>query len=142
MLERHIRYAILFVLPALVGTGIAVAGGAFDGAKPATAKFHDLDKALAAGYTFRLPDLTGATCITEPGEGAMGVHMVNTALLDGTLEATEPEVLVYEPKRDRLKLVAVEYVVFEAAWQGAAPPALFGREFDYVAAPNRYGPTI
>ena len=129
----------LLALPLLALGGIAAAGGAFDGARPATAKFRDFDTALASGYTLRLPDLIGATCIAQPGHGAMGVHMVNTNLLDGTIEATEPEVLVYEPKHERLRLVAVEYVVFEAAWHGSAPPALFGREFDYVAAPNRYG---
>ena len=38
---------ILTVLTALVTVGIAVAAGAFEGAKPATARFHDLDQAKA-----------------------------------------------------------------------------------------------
>ncbi len=99
MRKRTLVLALL-VLPLLAIGGIAAAGGGFNGAKPATAKFRHLDEALAAGYTFRLPDLTGATCIAEPGGGAMGVHMVNTALLDGTIKATEPEALVYEPKHE------------------------------------------
>jgi len=70
----------------------------------------------------------------------MGVHMVNPSLLDGTINATAPEALVYEPKRNGgLKLVAVEYVVFEMDWKGSEPPALFGRRFDHVPAGNRYG---
>jgi hypothetical protein len=120
--------------------GIAYGAGAFDGAKPATAAFHDLDQAKAAGYTFRLPDLSGATCIDLPGVGGMGVHMVNTSLLDGTIDAEAPEALVYEEKNDgELKLAALEYVVFQGDWKGAQPPALFGREFDFVPAPNRFG---
>jgi hypothetical protein len=129
----------------LLAAGIAVAAGGFDGAKPATARFHDLDKAIAAGYTFRLPELSGRTCIVQPGQGAMGVHMVNTSLLDATLDSTAPEALVYEPRNNgTLKLVALEYVVFKGAWEaahgvGAPPPSMFGRTFDFTGEPNRYG---
>ena len=128
----------------LAAAAIAFAASGLDGAKPATARFHDLDQAIAAGYSFRLPELSGKTCIVQPGQGAMGVHMVNTSLLDATLDAAAPEALVYEPKGDRLKLVALEYVVFKSAWEeahgvGAAPPSMFGRTFDFTDAPNRYG---
>lgn len=122
----------------LVVASIAVAGAAFDVAKPATARFHDVDQAIAAGYTFRLPELSGKTCITQPGEGAMGVHMVNLALVgDAAIDADQPEVLVYEPRNDgTLKLVALEYVVFQS---DSARPSLFGKQFDVVGSPNRYG---
>jgi hypothetical protein len=60
--------------------------------------------------------------------------------VDGTVEAAQPEALVYEPRNNgTLKLVALEYLVFEEAWEGDEPPALFGQEFDYVPAGNRYG---
>ena len=131
---------ILFALGALSAAGIAVAAGAFDGAKPATARFHDLDQAKAAGYTVRVADAAGLTCIAQAGEGAMGIHMLNPALLDGTIDAERPELLVYEPKNDgELKLVALEYLVFQADWKGAQPPSLFGRRFDFATADNRYG---
>ena len=131
---------VLIAVPLLLAGGIAAAAGAFDGAKPATARFHDLDKAIEAGYTVRVADLSGATCIAQPGEGAMGVHMLNPSLLDATIDAEQPEALVYEPRSDgTLKLVALEYLVFQAAWAGAEPPSLFGREFDFIASPNRYG---
>ena len=56
------------------------------------------------------------------------------------IDATKPEVLVYdENKQGRLKLAAVEYVIFESAWTGSGKPTLFGQEFDYVPAGNRYG---
>ena len=134
------RLAVLVVLPALVLAGAALAGGGTSDAKPATARFHDLDTAIAAGYSFRLPELTGNTCITEPGVGGMGVHQVNTSLLDGTIAATAPEALVYEPRNDgSLKLVALEYVVFQADWKGSSPPELFGKTFDLIPSPNRFG---
>jgi hypothetical protein len=129
----------LLAVPVIAGVAVAGGRGPMDGAASATARFHDPDAAAAAGYTFRLPELGGATCIVQPGVGGMGVHMVNTALLDGTIDATQPEALVYEEKADgRLKLAAVEYVVFVHDWEGADAPSLFGREFDFVGSPNRY----
>ena len=139
---RRTRFVIAaaVVLATLGAFAVAAAGrGGAESATPATARFHDLDKALAAGYTLRLPDKTGATCIAQPGAGAMGVHMVNTSLLDGTIDAEHPEALVYEERNNgSLKLVAVEYVVFEADWQGGGTPELFGQPFDYVPVGNRY----
>ena len=134
-------FAIAVMLAGLGAVGVAVAGrDAVREAVPATARFHDLDQAIAAGYSVEVADLSGATCIAQPGEGAMGVHMLDPSLLEGTIDATKPELLVYEPRSDgSLKLVALEYLVFEAAWQGDEPPALFGQEFDYVGEPNRYG---
>ena len=118
----------LLALSSLCVAGVALAAGAFDGAKPATARFHDLEKARAAGYTVRVADAAGLTCIAQPGQGAMGIHMLNPALLDGAVDAELPELLVYEPKKDgELKLVALEYLVFQGDWKGSGPPALFGR---------------
>ena len=143
---RYRVIALLLVTLPLVTVGVAWAHhGQSDLAKVkrATARFHDVDRAIAAGYSFRLPELGGATCIAQPGEGAMGVHMVNTSLLDSVLDPRKPEVLVYDPRvkrngREKLRLVAVEYVVFESAWTEASPPRMFGRTFDYVPFPNRY----
>jgi hypothetical protein len=73
----------------------------------------------------------------------MGVHYVKGALVgDGAVDAATPEALVYEPQRNgRLRLVAVEYVVFQDAWDAAhsSPPSLFRREFELIGAGNRYG---
>ena len=138
MKKRTLMFA-LFALPLLALGGIAAAGGAFDGAKPATARFHDLDKAIEAGYSVRVADKFGNVCIAQPGEGAMGVHMLNPSLLDGTIEATQPEALVYEPRNNgTLKLVALEYLIFQSAWAGPGKPSLLGQEFDLVPAGNRY----
>ena len=126
-------------LTALAVAGLALAAGGFDGAKPATARFHDLDKAKAAGYTVTVADINGNTCIAEPGQGAMGVHMLNPSLLDGSIDAEKPELLVYEPTANgKLKLVALEYLVLQSEWRGAQPPRLFGRQFDFTGRPNRF----
>jgi hypothetical protein len=138
MRKRLLILAVL-VVP-LVVVGLAVAAGAFDGAKTATSRFHDLDKAKKAGYSVQVFDAAGITCIAQPGQGAMGIHMLNPSLLDGTIDAKHPELLVYEPKNNgELKLVALEYLVFVADWTGSSPPSLFGRQFDLVPAGNRYG---
>jgi hypothetical protein len=139
MKVRRVLLCLLVIVPLAAG-GVAVAAGAFDGAKSATARFHDLDKAKAAGYTVQVFDAAGITCIAQPGQGAMGIHMLKPSLLDGTIDAEHPELLVYEPKRNgELKFVALEYLVFVADWKGASPPSLFGRQFDLVPAGNRYG---
>lgn len=134
------------IVPFAVIVGVAAAhhdDGDLNRVKRATAAYHDVGKAIADGFTLRLPEIGGNTCIVQPGVGGMGVHMVNTSRLDGVLKPTEPEVLVYDPRikqngTEKLRLVAVEYVIFQSAWTGRRPPKLFGRTFDYVPAPNRY----
>jgi hypothetical protein len=130
----------------LVAAGFAAAhgGSQLGKVRHATARYHEIDRAIAAGYSLRLPELSGGTCIVQPGVGGMGVHMVNTSLLDATLDPLHPEVLVYDPRTkrngtERLRLVAVEYVIFQSAWTGSSPPRMFGQELDFVPEPNRYG---
>jgi hypothetical protein len=87
-------------------------------------------------------------CVNSPEEGAMGIHYANGALIpDGVLDATKPELLIYEQHNGRLRLVGVEFLVLAAQWNdptAATPnpdgaPALLGQLFNYVGAPNRYG---
>jgi hypothetical protein len=113
-------------------------------ARTATAAFHDLAAAQAAGYGGPLEDLAGISCIANPGIGVMGIHYVNGTLVgDATIDAATPEVLVYqELANGKLRLVAAEYVVFQGAWLAAgntAPPTLFGQTLTLVPAGNRYG---
>ena len=118
-------------------------------ARSATAPFHRVASAEQAGYARLAAPAPLHECIDtdvdlddQDGKPAMGIHWVNGGLLDATVDVSHPEVLVYEPKRNgTLELVALEYVVFEADWgaRGTRPaPQLFGQEFMYVAAPNRY----
>ena len=89
----------------------------------ATARFHDLGSARAAGYGPLL------ACFDQPGVGGMGQHYVKASLLDATLVPTQPEALVYEVDGASLRLVAVEYIVPFTAWTSPERPHLFGRAF-------------
>jgi len=80
-------------------------------------------------------------CVSGP-DGSMGVHYPNPTLVgDGKLDASNPEVLVYEPKNGKLELAAVEYLVLYDDWHANndGPPVLGGQVFHYVGSPNRYG---
>ena len=91
----------------------------------ATAKYHDLDVALADGYEILFD------CTVNPNDPAvaMGQHYLNGDLAaDDVLELEKPEVLMYEPQADgSIKLVSVEYVVFEDALSGDDAPEFLGR---------------
>lgn len=107
----------------------------------ATLPFTDLQSALAANYT-KFPDLHG-DCVAQPGQGGMGIHYVNAALVnDAELDPLRPEFLVYKRTASgRHELVALEYVVFAPLWdaQHPQPPVLFGHPMHLVRTPNRYG---
>ena len=107
----------------------------------ATARFHRLAVAEKAGYGL-FKDAAGTACIDNPPEGAMGIHYVRGDIVgDGAVSVRTPEALVYEKRHGRMHLVALEYVVFAADWDAkhAHPPKLFGQEFMFTAAGNRYG---
>jgi hypothetical protein len=90
----------------------------------ATAKFHTLTRAEAAGYGKLL------ACFDRPGVGGMGQHYVKAKLLDGTLAPTQPQALVYEVDGEELNLVAVEYIVPYTVLPSTSPaPMLFGHRF-------------
>ena len=130
--------AFAFVLPvavAVVVAGIAMAGGGQDDlatVRNATAKYHDIDAAKAAGYITELPQTAafgGGTCVANGSEGAMGIHMLDTrpnGRLDGTLDPANPEALLYEKRNDgTFKLTGVEYIVA----QSVPRPQLYGQWF-------------
>ena len=91
-------------------------------ARRATAQFHNVDKARAAGYE------AAEHCVEVPGLGGMGFHDPNFGLMDFSLDPSKPELLLYEPKKNGgLRLVAVEYFVPDV---GQPAPELFGQRFD------------
>ena len=90
--------------------------------REATAPFHSLERALAAGYTQE------TDCMEKPGEGGMGYHFTKGELRDGTVEVEKPEVLVYEKRTDgSFKLNGVEYIVPISAWKSSDPPTVMGQ---------------
>jgi len=104
--------------------------------RDATKQFANVNAATAAGYQ---PFLG---CVSGPDHGAMGNHYVNGALVgDGELDASRPEVLIYEASDGGLQLVGVEFVVFADTWLAHhdSAPVLEGQSFQFVSSPNRYG---
>jgi hypothetical protein len=95
--------------------------------RKATKQFKDVGDARRAGYV-----RTGE-CVSSP-EGAMGVHYIHPGLADDrSLNIRRPEILVYEPRGKRRRLVAVEYYRADADGRLDTDddrPYLFGRPFD------------
>ncbi len=115
-----------------------------DAARAATARFHSIGQAAAAGYGQPPAPAPLHFCIDDQmGMGAMGFHYINGALLSGdeagVVDPNRPEVLVYAPDaRGKLHLVALEYVIFAGDWTGSTAPSLFNQTFSYTPSPNRY----
>jgi len=118
-----------------------------DAIRKATDRFKDVNVALKEGYLRDPMDM----CVTAPFEGqpaqlgGMGIHFFRPDLLgitattprvtgNGThTDFSTPGVLVYEPEANgKLKLVAVENLVFVGAWKAAghtAPPEFEGNQY-------------
>ena len=100
----------------------------------ATTQYQNINTATAAGYG---PFLG---CVSGSDHGAMGIHYVNPTLLNGTLDPTHPQALIYEPSNGQMSLVGVEFIVDAATWlkNNANPPVLEGQTFLLVDSPNRF----
>ena len=84
--------------------------------RQATAKYHDVNQALADGY------IPVSPCEALPGAGAMGIHYLNPALAsDLAIDPLAPEILLYAPSGNGLRLVGVEYFV---AYVGQPAPSV------------------
>ncbi len=113
--------------------------------RAATERFRDLKVALAEGYIRDPFDLCETADMTgrPASEGAMGVHYFRPDLLgvtappsprvdgNGThIDFRQPAILLYEPQADgSMELIAVENLVFRAAWAASghtAPPSFHG----------------
>ena len=135
--------AVVAVLGGLLTAPTASAAPAWlDHLRDATRQYQTLKVAKSDGYG-KLRDAEGIACIDLPGEGGMGVHFVNGDLVgDAEVVADTPELLVYDPTADGMKLVALEYVVFRKAWRAehaTGRPELFGQKLELVKKGNRYG---
>ena len=122
-----------------------------DEVRAATARFRDVEVALAEGYVRDPTDMCDvAPMMGRPAAlGGMGIHFFRPDLLgisappsprvDGNGTHTDfrkPSILIYEPRADgSLELVAVENLVFKKAWHEAGNkglPTFHGVEYDYM----------
>ncbi|HUE54045.1 MAG TPA: hypothetical protein VMO80_17010 [Terriglobales bacterium] len=97
----------------------------------------DVKAATGAGYSPALG------CVSGSDHGAMGIHYVNGSLVNGPIDPTHPQALIYEPSSNgELKLVGVEFIILASALPPIppnAPPQVDGHLMVFVDAPNRYG---
>lgn len=123
-----------------------------DEVRAAAEPYRDVNAAIAAGY-IPAPD---GMCETAEGMGqpaslgAMGVHYFRPDMLGITAppnrrvsgvgthtDFRNPAILIYEPQADgSMELVAVENLVFEAAWRQSgrtARPSFHGVPYDHMA---------
>lgn len=90
----------------------------------ATARYHDLNIALADGFVLLHP------CEVRPGEGAVGAVYVHLGRLDGRIDLDRPEALIYEESaNERAKLVGAEFAIPYALWTQKEPPVFLGQTF-------------
>jgi hypothetical protein len=103
----------------------------------ATARYRDVANAQADGYELMFG------CVSGSEWGAMGLHYVNMGLVvDGKLDATRPEIVIYEPlPYGRRRIVGADYLVFAADWhaKNTAAPQIQGQLMHLIESPNRYG---
>jgi hypothetical protein len=105
--------------------------------REATEDFRSVGAAMAAGYS------SVGSCVTGPERGAMGIHYAKADLIGGgVIDASTPELLIYEQRGSKLYFVGVEFLVLADQWNAnhpdGTPPVLMGQHFQFVGTPNRY----
>jgi hypothetical protein len=158
-MKTRFNFVTLTFVAVVIAGALAVAGSTMarpDRGEPtladvrrATERFRDVKVALAEGYIRDPLDL----CETAPmmgrpaSLGAMGIHYFRPDLLGITAPPSprvngvgthkdfrRPSILIYEPQANgTLELVAVESLVFAAAWRAAGhtePPTFHGVPYD------------
>ena len=93
-----------------------------DSVRHLLARYQDPMMAIHDGYHSTL------ACVEFP-EGAMGVHFINVQNIGPTVDPSKPQVLMYEPVGDSLRLAGAEWFVPLATGVKEAP-VLFGETFD------------
>lgn len=92
-------------------------------------KYNDPIAAVRDGF------YSSVGCISYPNgatdgsmrypKGAMGVHFINMGNVGPKLDPAKPQVLIYEPAGDKLKLVAAEWFM-PTQLAGGTAPTIFG----------------
>jgi hypothetical protein len=112
-------------------TAASSASADLQAARTALAKYSDPIVAVRDGYFSTLacvdfPEAVQDGPISYPA-GAMGVHFLNPANIGPKLDPTKPQILIYEPRGDKLILAAAEWFV-PVQVAGDTPPTIFGQQ--------------
>ena len=86
--------------PASTDSELALMGSELANARAGTARYMQVENAVADGYV----DI--GLCV--PGQGC---HFLNESLIDAEFDPARPEILMYSPQGDRMRLVGLEYAV-------------------------------
>jgi hypothetical protein len=130
-MRRLIPFIAVGVILVTAGAAIAVAGNGklspeLQAVRAATAKYNDVNVAIADGYVAASP------CESSP-DGTMGIHYFNRNLAGPGIDPLHPEVLLYLPNgKGSVKLVGVEYFQADADQNKATDadrPFLFNQGF-------------
>jgi hypothetical protein len=134
---------------ALAGAGATYLSGSSASAAPgtlpaqiraATAPYHSLAAAKAAGWNALFQDVNGLTCIEDtdtPSMGGMGFHWINGANI-GSTDPTKPAALIYAPgPSGHVRFAGMEYLVPDPS--GTTPQPFLGDQgFMYTPPGNRF----
>ena len=132
--------ATVATLLAVPGSSLNAQAGVTPGLSP------ELEQARAALDKYRDPVLavhdgyfSTIGCIEYPeggregtmqyAPGGMGIHFLNLQLVGPTLDPAKPQVLIYEPDGDKLRLVAAEWFM-PLQGAGQSRPVIFGKELE------------
>lgn len=90
-----------------------------------TARYHNVDAAVADDY------VAVGECEIHEGESPAGIPYANfDYLLDGQIDPSRPDALLYEPGEDgKLALAGVELAVPYPLWSSSEPPRFLGETF-------------
>ncbi len=109
-----------------------------DQVRAALDKYQDPVVAVRDGYLSTLGCIAytagghegmGHAMTMEYKAGGMGVHFLNLSLVGPALDPLKPQVLIYEPVGDRLKLAAAEWFV-PAPLAPNGPPSILGKALE------------
>ncbi len=104
------------------------------GLRAATAKYHRIEVAMKDGYA------QASDCHSSRA-GGMGYNYVNSGILDGVYDPTQPEALLYEmDKNGKMKLVGVKFIINIELWhsENVMIPLFGTQEFGYGTVPLTY----
>ena len=101
-----------------------------DAVRAATARFTNVTSVDGPGEGYAL----AFGCVSGGEFGAMGLHYLNPSLVDGDVNPSQPEIILFEPVANgRIRITGADFVVPVAAWEqkhpGEGPPQLFGQLF-------------
>jgi hypothetical protein len=101
-----------------------------EGVRKLLDKYNDPIAAVRDGFYSSLGCISYPNGVVDGSmkypKGAMGVHFINMGNVGPKLDPAKPQVLIYEPAGDKLKLVAAEWFMPTQLANGTAP-TIFGQ---------------